>query len=414
MTRAIRALAGSLAALALGLGCSTSSGSSGSSGASSTDAGGLTDAGSTTTGADTTGAASGGSTGRSATSGSSKGAGTSGGSTGGGTSGGSTGHVTSGSSTGASHASSTGASTSGGKEDAGEPDGGFDPGQPGPYTVGTLLNLSETFAGQLVPLDLYYPTAPDGGPLDVGDGGVPEVVVSHGWLDSKSSFVGWGEHLASWGFAVAVPSWTNGMYYTSAPANAASIDAMLGWMDQGGPSDAGMPFEGLVDGQRHGLVGHSFGGLTVYLAASSPDAGVAIQVVVGLDPVDDPTGDAAAAVKSFMGMGVMIPAQSALCDSFGNDQTTVYANFPGQKLYAQVANAIHCDCQDPATSGCQSTCGPVDAIRQMHFKRYATAALLWAFSCDARARPWLDGAAIAADTGLSSEQSAAIACVPAP
>ncbi|MHB8418251.1 MAG: alpha/beta fold hydrolase [Myxococcales bacterium] len=403
-------LVGLAAFVALGCGCgsprpsSTGTGTSGSTGGGSSGTGrsGSSGAGSrSSTGQPPRGTTTGGSGG---------GTTTSRGSTGASASGGSTDRPATSSSGSSSSGSSSGGELDGGEADAGADGGGFDPGQPGPYAVGTTLNLSETFAGQSVPLDLYYPTAPDGGALDLGDGGVPEVVVSHGWLDNKSSFAGWGQHLASWGFAVAVPSWTNGMYYTNAPANAASIVALLAWMDSEGAADPASPLYRLADGERHGLVGHSFGGLTVYLVASQDPT---VQAVVGLDPVDDPSGSAAAAVPKIAGLGAMLPAQPALCDTFGSDQATVYANFPGQKLYAQVANAIHCDCQDPA-GGCQSTCGPADPIRQMHFQRYATAALLWAFSCDSRALTWLDGAAIAADTGLSSQQSASIACVPAP
>jgi hypothetical protein len=129
--------------------------------------------------------------------------------------------------------------------------------------------------------------------------------------------------------------------------------------------------------------------------------------------VDDSADDAANSASKIAGMGAMLPAQPALCDLLGNDQATVYANFPGQKLYAQVANAIHCDCQDPA-GACQNSCGNADPVRQMHFQRYATATLLWALECDPRTLTWIDGAAIAADTGLSSAMNAAIACVPLP
>jgi dienelactone hydrolase len=276
--------------------------------------------------------------------------------------------------------------------------------------VGSTLNLTETFAGQSVPFDLYYPTAPDGGALAMTDGGVPAVLVSHGWLDSKASFANWGTHLASWGFAVAVPTWSNGMNDTNAAANALSANALLAWMDSEGATDAASPLYDLVDGKRHGLVGHSFGGLMVYVAAGE---NAQVQAVVGLDPVDDSTNDAASSASKIAGMGAMLPAAPALCDLSGNDQATVYANFPGQKLYAQVANAVHCDCQDPAST-CQLTCGSVDPIRQMHFKRYATATLLWALECDARTLTWIDGAAVAADTGLASTMNAGIGCVPLP
>ena len=381
---------------ALAVGCNTSAGSP-PSGASSATSGSSSGSSSGSTGGST-----GDSTGSASSSSASTSASSSARSSG---SASSTSQATSSASTGAS---SGGSSATGGAVDGGLGDAGFDPGLPGPYAVGSTLDVTHTFAGQSVPFDLFYPTGSDGGAFAPPDGGLPEILVSHGWLDDKSSFSGWGAHLASWGFAVGVPTWTNQMNYFDAAANAASANALLSWMDSEGASDSASPLYGLVDGTRHGLVGHSFGGLMVYVAASE---NAAVQAVVGLDAVDDPSGTAAAAVATIAGMGAMLPAQPALCNSFGSDQATVYANFPGPKLYAQVANAIHCDCQDP-TGPCQTTCGNADPIRQMHFERYATATLLWALECDPRARTWIDGAAIAADTGLSSNMNAKIACGP--
>ncbi len=137
----------------------------------------------------------------------------------------------------------------------------------GPYTwTVQSLELQDPSRDRRFPVDLYRPQTVDGNTR------FPVVVISHGLGSDRTSFVYLAQHLASYGFAVAVPEHPG--------SNAAQIDALL----KGRSTEVSEPKEFInrpldityllnalgenpalksnLDLNNVGVVGQSFGGYT--------------------------------------------------------------------------------------------------------------------------------------------------------
>ena len=161
---------------------------------------------------------------------------------------------------------------------------------------------SGSFAGsptRTLPTDLYAPAfgapgevSPDA-EIAFADGPFPLVVFAHGFAGSRTNFAGTLAHLASHGFVVAAvefPS-TNLTALSTATANVVDlieqprdvsfvINSLLG---TGDPQAA--HFGVVVDGDRIGLLGHSFGGGTAFLSiVAGPLADDRVDAVVAVAP----------------------------------------------------------------------------------------------------------------------------------
>jgi dienelactone hydrolase len=123
----------------------------------------------------------------------------------------------------------------------------------------------------------------------VADGKFPVVLYSHGVSGFRdvSSFL--TAHLASWGMIVVAPDHpSRDLYHLAAgpkianPTN--SVDDLLQSLDLiiAKGSTAGDPFQGHVDADRIGAMGHSAGGGTVLAAASDPRIDGYVSMASGL------------------------------------------------------------------------------------------------------------------------------------
>jgi len=148
--------------------------------------------------------------------------------------------------------------------------------------------------------DVYYPAASgkpgavsQDAPPAAGKGPFPLLVVAHGLFGSRTNFTGTLGLLASRGYVVAALDFplTNFSTYTSQtvwlpdlfdqPLDISFvIDSLTG---SGDP--AANEFAGIVDGDRIGLVGHSFGGATVLLTGfSGVISDPRVDAIVALSP----------------------------------------------------------------------------------------------------------------------------------
>lgn len=141
--------------------------------------------------------------------------------------------------------------------------------QPGPYAVVLQpLQLEDARRQRTYPADLYLPR-----PLSQLTA-IPVVVISHGLGSSRTYFRNFAQHLASYGFAVALPEHIG--------SNEAQKQAVMAWkarevflasefLDR--PLDVSFLLDqlehynqaelgGRLDLQRVGVAGHSFGGYT--------------------------------------------------------------------------------------------------------------------------------------------------------
>jgi len=152
-----------------------------------------------------------------------------------------------------------------------------DPRQLGPFAVTSQsLMLNDQNRQRTYSAQVFSPQLPE-----EFQGMIPVVVISHGLGDSRTSFYDLAQHLASYGFAVALPEHVG--------SNIDQKEAFQGWLDNevfkvnefvDRPLDVSFlldelerinPSEwaGRLDLSTVGVVGHSFGGYTVLALAGA-------------------------------------------------------------------------------------------------------------------------------------------------
>lgn len=238
------------------------------------------------------------------------------------------------------------------------------PEAPGPYTVGSDLMVSVTVGAESLTVNLYWPE---------GRAQAIPAVVGHGFARNATPLSGWGEHLASHGFAVAVPSFPSPLS-PDHTANGARMAGLLAWLKTS-PAAIGTtvaPTGGV-------LIGHSAGGLSAIIgAAMIPD----LQAVLGLDPVDNMNLGAMAA-GNVTAPVVMLAAEAQQCNAQGSAATFFGSVTSAGSWYAKIVGSTHCDGENPSNNLCAITCGGQNpALRSLYIK-YGTAHLLAATSCAA-------------------------------
>ena len=78
-----------------------------------------------------------------------------------------------------------------------------DPGDPGPYTTGSMsITVTNPGNGDELATDVYYPSS--GGQIDPNGAPYATLVFARGFLSSSGNYAGNGIHLASWGYLVLV------------------------------------------------------------------------------------------------------------------------------------------------------------------------------------------------------------------
>jgi predicted dienelactone hydrolase len=151
--------------------------------------------------------------------------------------------------------------------------------QPGPvkYSMQSLM-LNDVRRNRTLPVDLYLPTPPSPPLARGGTGGsAPVIVISHGLGSDRMTFAYLATHLASYGFAVAVPEHPgSNAEQVQALINglASEVTAPAELVDR--PSDIkflldelGRSFGGQLNLQQVGVLGQSFGGYTALALAGA-------------------------------------------------------------------------------------------------------------------------------------------------
>jgi dienelactone hydrolase len=225
---------------------------------------------------------------------------------------------------------------------------------------------------------IHYPTGDQ-----CGDGiavPYPAVAFAHGFsmfglTNGAADNAGHGEHLASWGYIVAIP-----VLPDDVEERIADMKDVFSYLE-GQTGTPGSFLYHKVDTDRFAVAGHSFGGATV-LALAAQDARV--KAVVALDPVyhqggpgenpeiwdHDVEGPKIAAPTCVLG------APSSNCNSEA-DYAEIYL-FIGATHKAQflIAGASHCDFSDPGNALCYWVCdGSEDptGLRPQLIQKYMTA-----------------------------------------
>jgi dienelactone hydrolase len=258
---------------------------------------------------------------------------------------------------------------------------------PGSVTVWDAGTLSMN--GIDLPTLVYIPDASPPGPL---------VAVLHGLIRNRTYHDVLARNLASRGAVVLVPTWPCQLWGCDQSAMADATSDLLDWAEAQGAA-GGSALSGKVDGDRRGLVGHSAGGMAVFLAAARD---VRIDVVVGYDPVD--AGAAQGEVPSIVAPSLTLAAADpGLCSSGWKDVVYPVTGTAMAKAKAVVAGSGHCDPEDPTDSICDAGCfTPTNRATTTYYRRYAVAFTTCLLGLDEAMATWLGGSGWQGDVGAGA------------
>jgi triacylglycerol lipase len=234
--------------------------------------------------------------------------------------------------------------------------------------------------------DVYVPQA--AGPF-------PIVVIRHGWARNKSFWVNWGNHLASRGFVVLVPT-SRAPYSPDPDRDSDDQLAVLAW-GVAQSSVSGSPLEGKIDASRRAIGGHSAGGLCSVVGATKDST---LTAAVFFDEVDV-NGTGVGAAPSIAIPSISLFAEPGTCNSQANG-IAIFQAIGGPRYGIKIPGSQHCDPENPSDYLCGAACnGQVQAQYQTLYRRYATAFLEAFLNCDPAAYPYINGAFAQADTGIT-------------
>ena len=193
----------------------------------------------------------------------------------------------------------------------------------------------------------------------------PLVILSHGFARDRKNMVELGEHLASWGFDVAVPTLcTLGLTNTNHPQNGEDLVTLSQAL-------GGSPI----------YVGYSAGGLASVLAASQDSSA---RGWLGLDPVD--SEDLGLAVAGAIPQCGLFSEPSS-CNASSNGTAWFQS---GESL--RITDANHCDLEGPTDQLCTAFCAAgsssPDPLRQEVVWALTTAAVLGLDGDDTALSAW--------------------------
>ena len=245
--------------------------------------------------------------------------------------------------------------------------------------------------------DVYAPNS--GGPY-------PIVGLAHGFTGSKTDLEGYGKLLASRGNVAVLPQ------FPLSPAQAQNAVALLAAMDdvlsKSGPGGA---YAGKVDVTRQGVVGHSAGGLSAFLATAQRTG---LKAAVLLDPVEA-NGLGVPEGSKVRTPSLYLLAEPATCNANGNATDLFNAVTGAPKVRMKLVGTTHCDVEDPINTICSIGCPGSSQARAAKYQRYAIAWLQYFLQCETAARAQIDGADFQADktaNAVSEEQFVGLPSAP--
>lgn len=260
---------------------------------------------------------------------------------------------------------------------------GSDPAQNGPATATTMtVSIPGAGANRTLPSTVYVPSTP--GPHAL-------VVVSTGLFMERSQYASYAQHLATWGFVVALTDYAEGTTFPIFPNHqrvADDIPAVITWA-LAQPNLA-------IDPQKIAVAGHSLGG-KVSILASTSDA--RIRAIVAWDPVDANTPSVTPEKMNLTTAAIAVIGETTNatggfmpCAPAADNFTQYYAAAPSPALQATVSGADHMDWVDdpscPLCTSCDPGSAPAERTRTAT-KRLNVAWLKKQLFADAAMDAWL-------------------------
>jgi pimeloyl-ACP methyl ester carboxylesterase len=270
-----------------------------------------------------------------------------------------------------------------------------DPGQPGPYTAASVtITTTNPSTGSELVTDIHYPES--GGGVDPSGAPYPTLIFAHGFMASPSGYVGYGEHLGSWGYIIAIPDFPD----EDREIRASDMQHLLSYLEAE-TSDGASPFFQMIDTDRFSLAGHSLGGLGTLMVASR-DARINM-AGIPLDPAGSPfsTWDYAAELPNITAPIAVIAAPAQLCNNqAGYNDMYPYIGATHRAKFI-ITNGTHCDFMNTddtwQTYACGIVCGEFSPERSAIAERYTTAWFNYYLHLDTDYFTYLYGAEAEAD-----------------
>jgi dienelactone hydrolase len=259
-----------------------------------------------------------------------------------------------------------------------------DPGLAGPYAT-EQFNITLQGLGATV----FYPGA--GGAVAAG-GPFSGLVLGHGFARARAQHANNGVFLASHGFVVVTVDFPN-PFSPDFDAWAAQIGAALDWLEAQN-ADPASRFYQQIAVDRLGALGHSAGGMATWVAAGQDSR---IKATMPLDPVPANGANLAA-----LGAALTVPsgwtgAPGSSCNASASYNQLYPLVAAGHKAQYIVANATHCDFEDPTNFLCTLTCGGASDTRRQVWRRYTVAWFKYYLDGDTGYYHYLHGDGLAGD-----------------
>ncbi len=212
--------------------------------------------------------------------------------------------------------------------------------EPGPYSHDYREDDIEGVYETMDDSRIYYPWVSGSVPPTAVP--CPVIVLGHGFMMGIDRYYSYAEHMASWGYVVVMPTFSNPFptpeHYTRARSmvDAAEYVASLG-------STPGDPLEDKVNADAWGFCGHSMGGGCAFLAADTFDLSGTLRVAVSFcSPQTTPPVDP----------GSLDIPKLVLCGSIDtiapweDVREAMWAGTPAPGAFAVIDGANHGYCMD--------------------------------------------------------------------
>jgi acetyl esterase/lipase len=216
---------------------------------------------------------------------------------------------------------------------------------------GVARTVTLEIAGALTPVDVYWPEATK--PYAV-------VLLAHGFSRSRATLVLLAHELVGAGFAVVIPDLPR---LSGQAASARLLEALAKEIERSSNPQLSLGTQRIIFG------GVSAGGGASLMAAAA--FGNALGWI-GLDPVDNAKG-AAAAAPGMAARAFVIRAPASACNAESNFAPAL-ALIPDLAQDRIEPRASHCDFESPTDAVCAVVCGAASPERQGAIRAAAVAA----------------------------------------
>lgn len=215
----------------------------------------------------------------------------------------------------------------------------------------------------------------------------PILAMASSLLEPRDTLSSLCLHLSTYGFVVVVPDL--GFANTDAASVGQTLLDALAFLTREGSRD-GSRFFGRVDAAHRAVLGHNTGALGAVWAAQADDT---LSGAILLDP-QELNGQGRAAASHVVHVPVLlVQADPGACNGNGAGDG-LYAALTSPRSTLHVYASSDCDGEFPASTTCQSACGPSHLYGAKYFRRFATAYAAFLAGCDGAMKRYLDGSAV--------------------